>query len=93
MTKPGQTKSNFSYEWGRYKRATGITDNDTIRLELQYCCDAGLRARLLEMTGQTTLETITEADLLELIKSVAVLSVDPVVHCVKLETVKQENGE
>ena len=43
------------------------------------------------MTGQADLETITEENLLELIKGVAILSVDPVVHCVKFQSVKQEN--
>ena len=88
-----QDWATFSFKWGRYKRATSITENDTVRSELLYCCDTGLRARLLEMTSQTELETITEENLLELIKSVAVLSVDPVVHRVKFQSVKQDNGE
>ena len=39
------------------------------------------------------LRGIAEDDLLELIKNVAVLSVDPVVHRVKFQMLKQEQGE
>ena len=84
----------FEFEWDRYKKAAGIAaDNDKIRSELLYSCDSTLRARLLEMVGKTTLDTINEADLLTLIKRSAVLTVDKVVHRVKFHEIKQEQGE
>ena len=84
----------FEFEWDRYKKAAGIAaDNDKIRSELLYSCDSTLRARLLEMVGKDTLDTINEADLLKLIKRSAVLTVEKVVHRVKFHEIKQEEGK
>ena len=47
----------------------------------------------VQMEGPEKLREITEEALLELIKSVAVLSVDPVVPRVKFQSLKQEQGE
>ena len=53
----------FEFEWDQYKKAAGIAaDNDKIRSELLYSCDSTLRARLLEMVGKDTLDTINDAD-------------------------------
>ena len=84
----------FEFEWGRYCTAVGITgDEDVLRSELLNCCDPALRQRLLEMVGPETLNNMTEKDLKALIKEIAVLSVDPVVHRVQFSGLKQDQGE
>ena len=84
----------FEFEWGRYCTAVGITgDEDVLRSELLNCCDPALRQRLLEMVGPETLNNMTEKDLKALIKEIAVLSVDPVVHRVQFSGLKQDHGE
>ena len=47
-----QEWKNFSFEWGNYKTASGNTDPNTIRMELQFCCDPALRGRLLHTLPQ-----------------------------------------
>ena len=84
----------FEFEWGRYCKAVDITaKEDVLRSELLNCCDPALRQRLLEMVGPETLNTMTEEDLKALIKEIAVLSVDPVVHRVQFSGLKQDQGE
>ena len=83
----------FKYEWGQYKSAAGLTDAGQIRNELQFCCESSLKSRLLQTEGEEKLRAFSEEDLLEVIKGIAVLSVDPVVHRVKFATLKQEQGE
>ena len=50
-----QDWKNFSFEWENYKTVSGITDVNTIRTELQYCCNLGLWGRLLQMKGEAEL--------------------------------------
>ena len=85
--------SGFLYSWGQYKLSAGLRDENKIRNELQYCCEEDLKNRLLQAEGAPKLATISEQDLLEAIKRIAVLSVDKVVHRVAFQKLKQDNGE
>ena len=85
--------SLFEDTWSRYKRMVGITDVETIRMELRASCSADVNRMLFEFIGPTVLDACSEEDLLKHIKSVAVKVTHPEVHQMNFNTMRQEAGD
>jgi len=54
----------FKDTWNRYKTMTGITDVNTITIELRATCSPDVNKLLFEFLSTQTLDTATEANLL-----------------------------
>ena len=69
-------------KWGRYKNMCNIkpTDLETIRLELRAACTDDVDKLLFEFVGPSVLDSCTEDQLLEHIKSVTVKHTHKEVH-------------
>ena len=80
----------FLDEWSRYKRQTGIKDQELLD-ELWNCMTDNLRQLAFAEGGTTNLNT--EADMTERIKSLAVVSLHPSVHVINLHKMRQESDE
>ena len=83
----------FDDSWGRYKKMANIIDLETIRMELRAACSSDVNKMLFEFVGAETLDTCTEADLLNHIKSVAVRTVHKEVHRMVFITMVQKDKE
>lgn len=59
----------FKDSWNRYKTMTGITDQNILRMELRASCFQGVNKLLCEYMGSDILDTSSEADQLEHIKT------------------------
>ena len=79
--------------WSRYKKMTNIVDLETIRMELRAACSVDVNKMLFEFVGAETLDTCTEAELLNHIKSVAVRTVHKEVHRMVFNTMVQKDKE
>ena len=79
--------------WSLYKNMTGITDPNTLRMELRAACSTDLNRMLFEFVGADALNTCTEEEMLAHIKSVAVKQTHPEVHQTSFNLMKQDQGE
>ena len=70
-----------------------VVEADAIRLELRDACSEDVNKLLFEYVGTVELETCSEEQLLEHIKSVAVKSVHKEVHRMAFNTMSQDTGE
>ena len=69
----------FQDEWNLYKRRADLQDNQ-LKDELRACCSKELRRTLFDFVGSSTIDALTEAELLEKIKSTAVIGKNKAVH-------------
>ncbi len=85
----------FLDKWDRYKRMCRLrnTDVESICLELRESCSSDLNKLLFEYVGASKLEACNEAQLLQLIKSIAVKTVHKEVHRMAFHAMFQEEGE
>ena len=83
----------FNDTWGRYKAMLAMSDVEEIRMELRAACSPDVNKLLFEFVGPSTLNTATEAELLEHIKSVAVKGVHKEVHRMNFSKIRQSDGE
>ena len=82
----------FRGEWTRYKRCSGIKDADIIRDQLMYCPDESLRKHVCRSLGDRV-DTISEEELLEEIKKLAVERQSNIINTVALMSATQERDE
>ena len=90
---PQMTEENWRFltdEWSRYKRQTGIKDQQLLD-ELWSCMTEELRQLAFAEGGSDNLTT--EADMMTRIKKLAVVSLHPSVHVVTLHELKQQSDE
>ena len=83
----------FMDSWIRYKTMVNLTDLGLTRMELRSACSEDVNKLLFEYVGSTALDTCSENQLLEHIKSVAVKSVHKEVHQVAFNKMIQNPGE
>ena len=79
--------------WSLYKNMTGITDANTLRMELRASCSVDLNKMLFEFVGADVLNVAAEDEMLGHIKSVAVKQTHPEVHQTSFNLMKQDQGE
>ena len=79
--------------WALYKAMTEIADESKLRMELRASCSPDLNRMLFEFVGADVLNTCTEAQMLQHIKSVAVKETHPEVHQTTFNLMKQDQGE
>ena len=82
----------FLEEWKSYKRRTSLKPTQIVD-ELRACCTKELRKTLFDFVGGTTLENITETDLLEKMKASAVIGKSVSVHRKEFYSISQSPGE
>ena len=85
------TWRDFELQWKRYKRSTGISGCDVID-QLISCCSSTLRLDLNSEHGDG-LNNLTEQQLLDCIKSLAILITIPMVHRNKMRQLHQGENE
>jgi len=83
----------FKDSWNRYKTMTAITEVSMLRLELRSACSPDVNRLLFEYIGADALNTATEVELLEYVKSVAVKGTHKEVHRMKFFRLSQMDGE
>lgn len=83
----------FKDAWVRYKQMTKLTDLDEIRNELRSACSPAVNELLFNFVGPASLNTSTEDELLNHIRSVAVKTVHPEVYRQQFFRLKQSDGE
>ena len=83
----------FIDSWKRYKTMTKMNDPLEIRNELRSTCSPVINKLLFDFVGPETLNTCSEQQLLQHIKSVAVKGVHKEVHRQKFHTLHQSPGE
>ena len=92
----GGTTEGWSYfiaRWRAYSGAVQLSARDT-SIQLLECCDAKLRRDVTRNTiGPTTLEDMTEENLLRAIRALAVREENPKVARVALSRMTQDRGE
>ena len=82
----------FINEWELYKRRTSLkTENVTD--ELRACCSMELRKTLFDFLGSASLASLSEIQLLEKIRSAAVIGKNKAVHRKEFYEVHQERDE
>ena len=79
--------------WSLYKNMTEMTDANKLRMELRASCSPDLNRMLFEFVGADVLNTCTETQMLQHIKSVAVRETHPEVHQTTFNLMKQDQGE
>ena len=82
----------FADEWKCYKRRAYVNENEVVD-ELRPSCTKELRKVLFDFLGSSTLQLVTEEQLLEKIKSAAVISKKMSVHRKEFYSIKQSPGE
>ena len=85
----------FEDSWDRYKRIAELTDRDEVCLELRECCSSDVNKLLYEYKGKDALndQRLSEQQLLEFIKSVAVKTIHVEIHRKHFDQKAQEAGE
>ena len=85
----------FLDSWTRYKQMLNIPDTEVtiIRNELRAACSEQVNKLLFEYIGGDKLNTCTETELLNHIKSVAVKITHKAVHRVEFDRMSQNDGE
>lgn len=82
----------FLDEWQVYKRRAALK-NENLTDELRASCSKDLRKTLFDFVGSATLATLTEAALLEKIKSAAVIGKNKAVHRKEFYEIQQAPDE
>jgi len=83
----------FKDAWVRYKQMAKLTDLNEIRNELRSACSSAVNELLFNFVGPASLNTATEDELLNHIRSVAVKTVHPEVYRQQFFRLKQSDGE
>ena len=83
----------FTEEWKLYKRMANLTANIDIVDELRSCCSRDLRRSLFDFVGGDNLQEVTEGELLEKLKSIAVIGKNIAVHRQEFHSLSQSSGE
>ena len=83
---------HYQRQWVRYKRATGIADEQTIRDQLLSSCSEELAEDMENLYGEQ-LDTKTESELLSKMHQLAVVSQNHLVNVVRLRSMMQDNDE
>lgn len=85
----------FLDKWERYKQVAELKDEREVCLELRDSCSADVNRMLFEFIGVEELNktSLTEVDLLEDIKSVAVRSIHKEVHRNHFNLISQDGSE
>lgn len=83
----------FKDEWNRYKEMAGLSNVQDIRNELRAACPQKVHEMLFNFVGPDALQTASESDLLEFVKSVAVKTVHPEVYRQHFYKLQQSDGE
>ena len=82
----------FIDEWDLYKRRASLKP-EHLTDELRACCSKELRKTLFDLVGSSTLKSLGETDLLEKIRSVAVIGKNKAVHRKEFYEVQQAPDE
>ena len=82
----------FESKWQSYKRATGLNEAQLIRDQLLAACTDDLSRDLFRLVG-STLQQLTENQLLKRIKELAVQPQNNLINVVKLLELEQEREE
>jgi len=82
--------NTFNTKWGMFKKAYGVTGADAVQ-QLFHCCEVELGDAILKSNSEAV--DGTEAELLELIKKMAVIPVAKCVRRAELLCTKQDHGE
>ena len=93
--KLGVSQDEFSYfqdEWTSYKRSCGITDETETRDQLRAACNEDLRRNLFNCLG-SKLKTLTEQQMMDEIKKLAVLAQNNLVKMVQFFALSQDREE
>merc|ERR1711888_247388 len=93
--KLGVSQDEFSYfqdEWTSYKRSSGITDETETRDQLRAACNEDLRKNLFNCLG-SKLKTLTEQEMMDEIKKLAVLAQNNLVKMVQFFELSQDREE
>ena len=91
----GYSESQWAFfidEWRSYKRRTALPAEKVVH-ELRASCTKELRKIIFNLVGGNTLETIPEHELLEKIKSSAVIGKNQAVHRKEFYSLRQSPGE
>ena len=83
----------FKDAWTRYKQMAKLENVNDIRNELRSACSASVNEMLFNFVGPDALNTATEDQLLEYVKSVAIRTVHPEVYRQQFFAMKQSDGE
>ena len=83
----------YNDSWLRYKQMCKITDPVEVRNELRCTCSHEVNQLLFDIVGPEILNSCSETELLEYIKSVAVQGSHKEVHRQKFQALKQEEGQ
>ena len=83
----------FKDAWIRYKDMAKLSDIRDIRNELRSTCSQSVNEMLFNFIGPTSLNSATEEEMLNYIKSVSVKTVHPEVYRQQFFTMKQTDGE
>ena len=83
----------FMDSWSRYKAMSKISDQTEVRNELRSTCSSVVNRVHFDFVGAATLNTCTEQQILDHIKSVAVRGMHKEVHCQKVHNLHQAEGE
>lgn len=82
---------DFSSQWSRYSRSTGLSGQDAVD-QLMCACSDPLRLDMNSESG-TKLNSMNEEDLLKAMESIAVRKSNPMVHRNKLQQMRQGENE
>lgn len=83
----------FRDAWSRYKEMASLTSATEIRNELRSTCSPKINEMLFNFVGPDTLNTCSEEDLMDFIKSVAVKTIHPEVYRQQFFTLRQTDCE
>ena len=83
----------FLDAWNRYKVMCRLRNIDAIRNELRSACTPAVNKMLVELIGPTTLNGLSEDELLANIKRIAVHGVHKEVHRQRFTKISQHEGE
>ena len=83
---------HYQRQWVRYKRATGLADEETIRDQLLSSCSEELAEDMENLYGEQ-LDTKTESELLAKMHQLAVVAQNHLVNVVRLRSLMQDSDE
>ena len=83
---------HYQRQWVRYKRATGLADEQTIRDQLLSSCSEELAEDMENLYGEQ-LDTKTEQELIAKMHQLAVVAQNHLVNIVRLRSMLQDNDE
>lgn len=83
----------FISEWQHYKRRCHLTREEDTISELRSACSTALRKEIFDFVGASRLETLSEQQLLDQMKKLAVKGKNKSVHRQEFYSMKQEPGQ